>query len=39
MNDEDEQTDITGHPIGVTATTRRGAIVSLELLLNDTTDE
>lgn len=39
MNDEDELTDINGHPIGVTATTQRGAVVSLELILNDPTDE
>lgn len=35
MNDEDELTEITGHPIGVAAVTQRGAVVSLELLLDD----
>lgn len=38
MNDEDELTDITGHPIGVSAITQRGAIVNLELLLDATDD-
>lgn len=36
MNDEDDLTEVTGHPIGISAVTQRGAIVNLELLLDDT---
>lgn len=39
MNDDDDLTDITAHPIGISAVTQRGTIVNLELLLDDSTDD